>query len=432
MGLGVHDGGVGTVKFLVRRGAKVTITDLRPRQELASSLRQLKDFKRIRYVLGRHSRRDFVNAECIIKNPGVRPDSPYLLHAREHGVPVTSDMGIFFEECPCRIIGITGTRGKSTAASLIWKLLKTKIPRVWLGGNIRKSVLEFLPRLGAHDTVVLELSSFQLHDLRETKKSPGIGVMINIMPDHLNWHGTMQGYMKAKSIIFKYQRPPDIFFANRRDRDVRRLARRAPAQVIFPLLPAALKKTVDTNLGPHYRDAAALAIGVARHLGVGDKDIIRELGMFRGLEGRQEEIAVINGIHFINDTAATIPEAVIAALNRFRRQTLGQKLILIAGGEDKNLKFGDVARAIRRDAARVFLLPGSATEKIKKELKGFDGMHEVSSMKEAVALAYKEAGRGDYILLSPGAASFGLFLNEFDRGEKFIEAIKNLQENAHD
>ena len=432
MGLGLHDGGVGTVIFLAKQGAKVTVTDLRSRRELASSLRKIAHLKGIRYVLGRHSRRDFVNADCVVKNPGVRPDSPYLLLARKHRIPVISDVGIFFDECPCRIIGVTGTRGKSTAAYLIWKLLKIKFPRIWLGGNIRKSVLEFLPRLRSHDIVVLELSSFQLHDLEEVGKSPGIAVVTNIMRDHLNWHATMRAYMAAKTVIFKYQHSSDVLFANAHDLKVRRLVRRAPSKVIFPVLPRTLEKIVDLNLGAHYRGAASLAVGVAEHMGVGREAIIHLVRAFKGLEGREEEIAVVRGVHCINDTTATVPEAAIAALVRFRACAGRHCLILIAGGQDKNLQFKEMARVMRGYADEVILLPGTAGEKMKKELRSRKQQSrivytEVSSMREAVNAAFEHTKAGDYIVLSPGAASFGIFLNEFDRGQKFIEEVEKYK-----
>ena len=179
MGLGLLGGGIETVKFLAKKGGRLTITDLRSKAKLKPALQALKQVKKacdeqdrtIRYVLGRHRQNDFINTDLIVKNPGVKPDSPFLKIARRHNIPITSDVGIFFKHCPGHIIGVTGTRGKSTVAYLIRRFLKEGVfnkkgsPRIFLGGNIRKPVLEFLPLVKNKDWVVLEFSIFQLHNL---------------------------------------------------------------------------------------------------------------------------------------------------------------------------------------------------------------------------------------------------------------------------
>ena len=431
MGLGLHGGGLGTVEFLIREGARVTVTDLRTKKQLRESLKKLINHKNIRWVLGKHHMRDFLETDYIIKNPGVRPDSPFLEAATKHHIPITNDIGIFFNRCPATIIGITGTRGKSTTAYLLWKFLKTKMSRVFLGGNIRRSVLEILPRLRVKDLVVLELSSFQLEDLHYEKKSPHIAVLINFLRDHLNWHKTTAEYKRAKSYIFKFQKPDDYLFANPEDRIVREMARHAPSHVVYPRLPTAFEKIVDTNLGAHYRVAVGLALGVARHFTISKKSCVSILKKFHGLDSRAEHIATIRGVRFINDTTATTPDATIAALTRFRPEIKHpHRLILIAGGQDKKLKFKAMTVAIKKYANSVILLPGSATQKLKTQIekrKTSLEVNEVSSMKDAVRMAYKGAQKGDWIILSPGAASFGLFLNEFDRGAQFVDEVKKIR-----
>ena len=464
MGLGLSGGGVGTVEFLVKRGAKVTVTDLRTRRELAPSLKTLAKYGGIRYVLGRHRKEDFLKADIIIKNPGVRRDAPLLVEAARRRIPITSDIGIFFRLCPAKIIGVTGTRGKSTATYLIWKFLKSRFSRpssvrsVWsstsntlkrarrihYGGNIRRSVLTLLPRIRKDDLVVLELSSFQLQDLAYEKRSPHIAIVTNILKDHLNWHRNMKEYIRAKSAIFQFQRKNDILFINRRDALLRQTARPAPVRARGAALPPTLLKTVNRNIGAHYRPSVALAIAAARHFGVGLPAIHKVLGSFRGLEGRQEKIATVKGIHFINDTTATIPDAAIAAIRRFRDNAGAKhKLILIAGGSDKKLDFAAMAAAIKKYVDTLVLLPGDATEKLIKNIKtvlpyslirtnkriGKGKMRSIKSYKaesmaDAVRTAMSRAEKGDYVLLSPGAASFGLFLNEFDRGNQFVQAVR--------
>lgn len=485
LGLGLHGGGVGVAKFLLRNGARLTINDLRSRRELAPSIKELEKFRiprrppTLRYVLGKHRRSDILSADLIVKGPGIKPDAPFLALAKRRGIPVTSEMGIFFALNPAKIIGVTGTRGKSTTAYLIWKLLKTKFKgrrltplgdfrllpkpsrghtrRVFLGGNIRKSALEFLPKLGKEDWVVLELSSFQLDDLWRSRFhnslgkrdlcGPDIAVITNIMRDHLNWHGSMASYVRAKSRIFARQKSTDYLIVNPQDGRLQTLAKKAPSKVVAARLPKNLRLLVDRNLGRHYRVPAALAYAVAKLFGVGDRRIRKVLRNFHGLEGRQEKIAETRGVTFINDTTATIPEATIAALQRFHplAKMRGGKIILIAGGADKKLDFREMARAVKKYVDALVLLPGTATEKIKKCFSGrsqrntlnppslsfrkggLGRIFNVNSMREAVKIARKLAGKGDYVILSPGAASFGLFLNEFDRGKQFVDSVHKLR-----
>ncbi|MBI3631161.1 MAG: UDP-N-acetylmuramoyl-L-alanine--D-glutamate ligase [Candidatus Sungbacteria bacterium] len=430
MGLGLHGGGLGSVRFLSGQGARITVTDLRSEKELAPSLAPLKRIKNITYVLGRHRESDFVAADIIIKNPGVRSDSSYLRLARRRGIPVTTDVAIFFRSCPGTIIGVSGTRGKSTTATLISLFLKTRHQRVFLAGNIRTSVLDILPRVRKGDLVVLELSSFQLTDLAREHTSPPVAVLTNILRDHLNWHVNMQEYQKAKAAIFRFQKPGDYAFINGSDRRLHALARGAPSRVVFPRLDMRLKPIVDEKLGEHYESSVALAAAVARHFGLTAASVARVLRSFPGLPERQEEIAVKKGIHFIDDTTATTPDAAVVAIKRFRAKAGTNALILIAGGSDKNLDFREMIRAIQRSADVIIFLPGSATRKMRSLL------HEdrikppktksARSMNEAVRIAWRRAKRGDHIVLSPGAASFGLFLNEFDRGAQFKKAVRAL------
>lgn len=440
MGLGLHGGGVGTVKFLKNRGARITVTDLRDARILAPAIRQLKNFKSIRYSLGGHRKNDFAEADIIIKNPGVRPDSPYLKIAQKHKIPVTSDINIFFRECPTAIVGVTGTRGKSTTAYLIWKFLKASFARrsraaarrrrVWLAGNIRKSALELLPRIKKGDLAILELSSFQLQDMAEERKSPHIAVITNLLLDHLNWHKNFREYVKAKSCIFKFQKTGDLFFFNPEDEKVKALAKKAVSKTIPGRLPKVLIPWVDSQLGAHYRSSVGLAVAVARHFKVSPVVIKKTVQAFHGLPERQEEVSVVGGIHFIDDTTATTPDAAIAAIKRFRVRAKHRKLILIAGGQDKKLRFKELAHTIKKSVDILILLPGTATKKLKHELRIRNHGKRISaaaSMAQAVKSAYSIAERGDYIILSPGATSFGLFLNEFDRGDQFMQAVKKLK-----
>lgn len=429
MGLGLHGGGVGTIQFLAKHGASITVTDLRTRKILAPSLKKLKYLKNIKYILGEHRNSDIVNADLIVKNPGVKPNSPQIMLAKKHKIPVTTDLGIFFKSSPAMIIGVTGTRGKSTTSFLISEFLKKGTKKqVHLGGNIRKSVLEFLETIKKEDLVVLELSSFQLEYLAPEKISPHIAVFTNIQRDHLNWHKNMADYIRAKKNIFKFQTKKDFLIANPDDPKVKNLARSAKSKVILPRLDKKFKVIVDQKFGGHYESSVALAIATARQFNVSDKVIAKVLGNFRSLEGRGEEVAKINGIRFISDTTATIPDATIAALKRFR--PLAKKLIVIAGGQDKNLEFGEMIKALKKYADHIIFLPGTATDRIRHKvtITDFPPIFDAKNMRDAVRRAWQIAKSGDVVLLSPGAASFGLFLNEFDRGAKFVKEIKGQRD----
>ncbi|MEK7077045.1 MAG: UDP-N-acetylmuramoyl-L-alanine--D-glutamate ligase [Patescibacteria group bacterium] len=446
MGLGLHGGGLEAVKYLLKNGARVLVTDKRTEKELRPSIAVLGSFvrkgayPRIRYVLGHHREKDFSSVDFVLKNAGVRPDSPYLEKARKRGTCVISDITMFFDVCPAPIIGVTGTRGKSTAAYLISEFLHAGLAkkRVWLGGNIRRSVLEFLPSVRRDDVVVLELSSFQLMDLEESKKSPQISVMTNIMNDHLNWHRSRREYIRAKSVIFRYQSSKDHLFVNSRDPILRRATTSARSRTHFVKIPKAYERLVEEKLGVHYSASVGLAIAVARHFGIRDRTIKSVLLNFTCLSARQEEIRVWKGIHFVNDTTATIPDAAVAALKRFSviSGKRGGEVVLIAGGSDKKLDFRAFIKSADRFAKAIIFLPGDATLQMKRELGRVwshgparaDGPHtrDARSMREAVRFAVRAAAPGDTVLLSPGAASFGLFVNEFDRGDQFTREVKRL------
>ena len=419
MGLGLHGGGMGVVKFFAQQGAKVLVTDLRTRKELKKSLDKLKGYK-INYVLGKHRVGDFKNVDLIIKNPGVPKDSKYLKMARKNKIPIETDIGLFFALCSWqKIIGITGTKGKSTTATLIAKLLSTKY-KVVLAGNIRASVLEQLSKINRNTIVVLELSSWQLEDLKLYKQSPHIAVITNIMPDHLNRHKGMKDYIKAKKLIFKFQTNKDLLILNNDDTIVREFAKESNAKAIFYSKIQALNYLKNIKLiGEHNLYNISAAIIIAKIFKIPNISIKKTLGKFKGIEGRLEFIKEIKGVKYFNDTTATTPEATIAALRSFRNHNI----ILIAGGTDKNLKFKNLAKEILNKTKLLILLPGTATEEIKKKIK----IQDTNSMKDAVKMAYKTAKKGDIVLLSPGCASFGLFQHEFDRGEHFKKWVKKLK-----
>lgn len=448
MGLGLHGGGVGVAKFFCLHGANVLVTDLKTEEQLKESIDKLKKF-RIEFVLGRHREEDFVNADLILKNPDVPNSSPYLEIAKKHKVKIETDVSLFFELSKAFIIGVTGTKGKSTTSSLIYHLLKSKYPRTFLAGNIGVSPLELLPKIKKEDRVVLELSSFELEDL---KKSPKIAVLTNILPDHLNRYKDMAEYISAKKIIFKNQGKEDFLVLNYDDRTVRTFSKKSKAKVHFYSLKEKTKnpgcyireqnvycedrKSPTMNLGDfklygdHNISNLLAAITVAKIMKVSCDSIRKSIKSFKGVRSRQEFIREVNGSRYYNDTTATMPDAVVVAIDGFKNNFPDYKLILICGGQNKNLTYGKLAEKIKEKVDQMILLPGTASDKIKEELIKINStvpISEVASMEVAVREAYNKAIGKNIVLLSPAAASFNLFKNEFDRGEQFEKFVNLLK-----
>ena len=449
MGLGLHGGGVGAAKFFYGQGAKLLITDLKNRSQLKEPLQKLKGLP-IKFVLGKHREEDFINTDLIIKNPAVSSDSPYLKIARDHNIPIRTDIEIFFDLVPSRqIIGITGTKGKSTTATLCYLFLKSKYPDTILAGNIGISPLGIISKVDKNTKVVLELSSFGLEGL---KKSPHIAVITALFPDHLDRYKNFRDYLKAKEPIFKYQKKSDILILNYNDPIVKKIAAKARSKVHFftqsEALTAKKKYKNQVFLTGLRNSNISAALVVAEIFKIPKKNIEEVFSKFKGVSHRQEIVAVRKGAKYVNDTAATTPQSAILAIDTFKNKFLGSKIILIAGGTDKNLNYKNLAEKIKKDVNFLILLPGTASDKIKKGINGFDNVYLAKSMREAVRKASEYAQKGDVVLLSPGAASFtsleisrkrgkdkrkaslmgfNLFKNEFDRGEQFIELVKQLK-----
>ncbi|MDR2136091.1 MAG: UDP-N-acetylmuramoyl-L-alanine--D-glutamate ligase [Treponema sp.] len=475
MGLGLHGGGLESAKYLARHGAELTVTDLRDEKTLAPSVEKLEAAEgvpaaRIRYVLGRHETADFERADLVIKNPGVSPDSPFLRAARR----VETDISIFLAGSPARLTAVTGSKGKSgTASALHWVLSRARAPqagtpgRAWLGGNITVSPLSFLDQLGADDDVVLELSSWQLGDLRGRRDDgggallkPRCAVITAIMPDHLDRYGSMDAYVDDKRVIYQGQGREDAtvagrdpwgrsFLAESRGRPLGygdeepepgagggwiagkdgpglarfyggpAIGRGLAAGETVELVPAELRVP-----GRHQKRnllAAALAL---LDLGLPAESVREGLGSFPGIEHRLEFFHERRGLRFYNDTAATIPEAAAAAVAAFEGRG---RLLLLAGGSDKGLDLEALIGAAGQ-AGELFLLAGTASERLAASLAGrgipFRGPFD--SMEAAVRAILERARPGDIAVLSPGCASFGMFLNEFDRGAQWKEAVRRL------
>jgi len=471
MGLGLHGGGLESARYLYRRGAELTVTDLRDEKTLAPSIEQLEAEQGgpIRYVLGGHEIDDFKKADMVIKNPGVRPDSPYLQVARR----IETDISLFLNAAPARISAVTGSKGKScTTSALHWVLARAYEKtagtprRAYLGGNITVSPLVFLDELRETDDVVLELSSWQLGDLRNRRKAatdipllkPKASVLTTILPDHQDFYGGMEPYVADKRVIYEGQGPDDVTVAWDDEWGSSFLAKSRAAGLTcstsplpdgtsggwlpdpdgpaFARLYGALGHGVFdgsiTELVParplvpgYHQKRNFLAAGLAL-LGLGlPPEAIREhLETFPGIEHRMELFHKTKGIEFYNDSAATIPEAAAAAL-----ETLGDKgqMILVTGGTDKDLDFSPLAR-VSGKAKAIVLLAGTGSEKLRPLLEqaGTAYLGPFDSPDAAATAALEVAAAGDRVVLSPGCASFGMFLNEFDRGRRWKDSVRRL------
>lgn len=425
MGLGLNGGGVGVAKFFCEQGADVLVTDLKTEEKLKDSIDKLRKFK-IKYALGGHKEADFINADLVIKNPDVPATSPYLEIARKNNVLIETDVSLFLKMSGAFMIGVTGTKGKSTTSSLIYHLLKSSFKNTFLAGNIGVSPLELLPKVKKGDKIVLELSSFELEDLTQ---SPNIAVITNIMPDHLNRYASMAEYIEAKKIIFKYQKKSDYLVLNGDNSIVRQFAKEAKSKVLFFSKNSESKVKLDNFklFGEHNLSNLLAAVEVAKILEIPVNKIEKALKTFKGVPHRQEFIKEVKGVKYFNDTTATMPDATITAVQAFLENFPDSRLILICGGQNKGLKYNDLSKIIGERVDEVIMLPGTASDKIKEGLGNYTRVHEVSSMQEAVKKANNLAKKGDVVILSPAAASFNLFKNEFDRGNQFIEAVKNLK-----
>jgi len=425
LGLGVLGRGVGDAEFLAKNGAILTITDLKTEKELNLSIKKLKKYKNIQYSLNGHKFKDFQNKDLIIKSAGVPKDSIYIKEAKKNKIPVHMSTALFAYFTKSTLIGITGTRGKSTVTHLINYIVCTAGFKSCLGGNIRGvSTLILLNKAKQGEYAILELDSWQLQGFKTLKLSPKIAIFTNLMPDHLNYYkGNMKKYFSDKSNIFKYQKNSDLFITSQKTLNI--LKKEYKAKINSKILISNIKeaKTYKTNLlGTHNQENIALAIKTAKALNIKDSIIKKAIANFPGVPGRLELISKKNDIDYYNDTTSTMPNAAIAAINTFN----DKKITLIAGGNDKKLEYKKLSKIISKKIGLLILLPGAASEKIIKSLSKSYKYILVKNIKEAVRIASKLTEKGSIVLFSPGATSFGLFKNEFDRGEHFLNEVKKL------
>lgn len=447
VGLGVHGGGVGTVRWLVHQGAKVRVIDSQPRRLFANQLRELAGLP-VLFHFGTHRSQDFTWAQRIVVNPAVSPQLPELLKAEYRGVPVENEATIFVRENLGTLIGVTGTRGKTTTTLLLGAILQHAHRKTIISGNVRKiPMLSYLPKVTADTWSVLELSSYQLERLPVAGKAFHVAVFTNLKTDHLNRHGTFAAYSEIKSRLFAGQTKDDVAVLNADDRTAAQLAKHMTGTVQWygrHLRPRQYGVTVQGRslvrvttqgtttilpltdwrlLGGHNEENLMAAVTAAIAMGVSTRYIRAAVRAFRPVPHRLEVLGRFAGHRWINDTAATSPDGTLSALQVF------PTAVYIVGGTDKALDMTSLAKALRRRKLPIVVLPGTASEKFIRAIgsgRTSPFIVRASSMESAVRAAVAVAKTRQDIILSPGAASFGLFRHEFHRGEEFIRQVHRL------
>jgi UDP-N-acetylmuramoylalanine--D-glutamate ligase len=379
--------------------------------------------------------------DIIFRSPGIPYNLPEIQNTIKKGVKFSSATQLFFEKFKGKVIGITGTKGKGTTSTLLYKILKSagkdarpeQRRRIFLAGNIGKPAVELLPKLKNNSIVILELSSFQLQDL---KHSPNIAVVLNIFEDHLDSHKNFNEYINSKANIAKWQKKSDKIFYDASNKQSKWIAEKSQGKKI----PVQIYPNRDLKIvGEHNLKNVAMAATVAQSLGIKPDIIKKVVKNYRGMEHRLElvhsNILENVGMNFYNDSASTNPYTAAAAIRAFPNQPK----ILICGGKDKNLDYTPLAKALKNSDTKIVILFGENKQKIAKAISEIKNsglrIMEVKNLKQAVQLAYKTAKKlislSAYqlitIIFSPAAASFDMFKDYKDRGEKFKEIVKGLK-----
>lgn len=452
MGIGLHGGSKNMIKWLLEQGAEVLATDIKKEIALKTTLEELKTFKNLKIVAGHHRPEDFKKADLVIKNPTVPWSNKYIKIALENKIPIEMDSSIFMKECESnKIIGVTGTKGKTTTASLVNQILVDAGEKTAKVGIGQEAVMDKLNKINSKTFVVFEMSSWRLSGLKKDKISPKYALITNIYPDHLNHYSSMEDYIEDKKQVYINQKSQDFIILNYDNKITREMAEDAPGQVVFfsdkeikgdrvvfvregkIIVRFDGKEQEICELksfklrGAHNLHNILGAVAMASVLGVDLSKIKKTLINFKGVVHRLELVRTLKGIEFYNDTTATTPESAMAGVGAFLKP-----INLIIGGADKNLDPTDFLKKISHSkyVKNIFILDSEIAEKIKNQIIDFDGEEKIrgifSKFNEAIEAAYAEASKGEIVLLSPGFASFGMFDNEFDRGRQFREIVRNL------
>jgi UDP-N-acetylmuramoylalanine--D-glutamate ligase len=490
--------GTALTRFLVERGAEVTVTDVKPAEALAENVAALAGLP-VSYALGGHPVKLLDNADILFVSPGVPLEIPFLVEARRRGLPLSSETRLFTRLCPAMVVGITGSSGKTTTTALVGEMLKSAGWHTWVGGNIGRPLIGHLDEMRPTETVIMELSSFQLEffapwpepilEPSGTERegvlfgragwSPPISAVLNITPNHLDRHPTMEAYIAAKAQILKHQHAGDVAVLNLDNpvtQEMGQLAERRGQRVLWFSLERDVEEGAFSRgdelvlrlggqeevlcrvedlklLGRHnlanvlaacalaaavsakFEGGAGLTGGVAGSLtaegGLQVVALREAVTSFSGVEHRLELVRERNGVLWYNDSIATTPERTVAALRSF-----DLPIVLLAGGRDKHLPWEEMANLTWRKVRHLILF-GEAADLIKGVMRESEGaagdspyptqLHHAGSLQRAVELADLWAQPGDVVLLSPGGTSFDAYADFTARGEHFRQLVQSLE-----
>lgn len=424
------------IAFLLKYGAVVSAYDRKTADVLGGICTEL-EAEGVKLHLG-EGYLDEITEDIIFKTPGLRYDVPALVKARERGAVVTSEMEIFFDICPAKIIAVTGSDGKTTTTTLIHKFLEESGIKTRLGGNIGKPLLPEVEDITEDEWAVLELSSFQLHTMR---KSPDIAVLTNITPNHLDWHTDYAEYIDAKKNIFRYQDEKGILVANSSNEETQKAAKEAKGvwrsfsskkNAFVHISEGAIYCGEDKILeikdiklpGMHNVENYMAAIGAV--YGIADKAAINEIAKtFGGVEHRIELVRTLDGVKYYNSSIDSSPNRSINTLSVF-----GDNVVMIAGGKDKGIPYDEIGPAVV-EHVKTLILIGKTADKIEEAVRNTAGSDKVkilraSTYPEAVETAKKSAVSGDVVILSPASTSFDMFNNFEERGNLFKKLVNEL------
>ncbi len=441
--VGLATSGIPTVKTLVQQGAKVTVNDVKNEEQLHEIVDLLGKVG-VDYILGRHPE-DVSQFDLIVLSPGVPTDISFILKAKENGIPVIGELELAYRLCQGRFIAITGTNGKTTTTALTGEIFKNAQKETYVVGNIGVAAVSKALEASKEAILVTEVSSFQLESIVMFK--PHIAAILNITPDHLNRHKTMENYIAAKANVFKNQEATDYIVLNADNEETYALAGQMKSEIIFFSRKQYFDQgafVVDENIvvkekgkdymvvcgakelnipGNHNLENALAATAIAFWAGIDIEIIASTLRAFKGVEHRTEVVGEIQGIRFINDSKGTNPDASIAAI-----KGMETPIVLIGGGMDKGSEFDELIQTFEGKVKHMVLL-GETADKMRMtgEKLGFDSCTIVRTMDEAVVMAYKLASRGDTVLLSPACASWDMYKSYEHRGKHFKECVESLR-----
>ncbi len=443
--IGLAREGTALARFLAEHGAIVTVSDLKKEEELQENIAELKGLP-ICFVLGGHPGAILHQTDVLFLSPGIPRNVPIVVAAQERDIPISSETRLFTQLCPAPIIGITGSSGKTTTVSLVGQMLKASGFRTWVGGNIGQPLIGHLEEIEPTDKVVMELSSFQLEIM---EWSPPIAAILNITPNHLDRHLSMEAYTEAKLNILRFQRPGDVVVLGYELQSSKLKAQSSKFKA--RILSFSLREEVEQGaflrdgeiilklggaeqricsadeiklLGRHNLENVLAACAIAAVAGASWQAMADVATTFEGVEHRLELVREMGGVRYYNDSIATSPERTVAALRSF-----DQPIVLLAGGRDKHLPWDEMARLTLQKVRRLILF-GEAAPVIENAIRvsGYweEFVHRCQTLDEAVETAVREAEPGDVVLLSPGGTSFDAFSDFVERGERFRELVRAL------